>query len=145
MVIDTIQSSGYVKFCLKRKGKTIYSHEQNNLIVTTGKEFFTRRIFQNSEEVISTIGLGTSSQEASLEDIQLIDQAGVRREVEFPTINGNIIEYVGTFPEGVATGFINEVGLFTNQNTMVSRTVIDTPFDKTNQDFLNIIWQIQIA
>jgi len=144
MVTDTVQPKGYVKFCLTRNGETIYSHEQNNLIVTTGKNFFAQRIFLDTEELISTVRLGTSNQVADPADVELIEQNG-ERPVEFPLINGNIIEYVGTFPEGVATGTINEVGLFTNEDTMVSRTVITQPFEKTAQDFLNIIWQIQIA
>lgn len=144
MVVDTVQPRGYVKFSLTRNGQEIHSHEQSNLIVTTGKNFFTRRIFQTSQELISTVGLGTSPQTEDATDVELISQVG-RRPVQFPEINGNTIEYVATFPEGIGTGTINEVGLFTNQNVMISRTVLTQPFEKTAQDFLNIIWQIQIA
>jgi hypothetical protein len=144
MVVDKIEPKGYVKFCMTRLGKTIYEHEQNNLIVTNGKNFFTRRVFETSSELISSVGLGTSSTAPTLEDFQLENQVGIR-PIEFPQATGNIIEVVGTFPEGVATGTINEVGLFTNEDTMISRTVLTQPFEKTDQDFLNIIWQIQIA
>lgn len=144
MVVDKIQSKGYVKLCMTRSGKTIYEHEQNNLIVTNGKNFFTRRIFETSDELISSVALGTSAIAPTLEDFQLGDQVGIR-PIEFPQVTGNIIEVVGTFPEGVGTGTINEVGLFTNESTMISRTVLSQPFEKTAQDFLNIIWQIQIA
>jgi len=144
MTTDTVKTRGYIRVELGNNDRIIRSHEQDNLIVDTGRDFFAKRIFQNSTELISFVALGTSQFNATVNDTTLVQEIG-RQNIQFPEIEGNIISYVATFPEGIATGTIREVGLFTNSNAMVSRTILQDSYEKTENDFLNIFWNIQIG
>lgn len=141
---DMITVKGYVKLELGSNGTVHNTHEQNNLIVDTGKNYFANRIYQNSAEIISSIAIGTSQFNVSDGDTSLVQEIA-RRNIEFSEIEDNILEYIVTFPEGIGTGLIAEMGLFTNDDRMISRTVLENTFDKTENSFLNVVWKLQIA
>jgi hypothetical protein len=119
--------------------------EQPNLVVDTGKSYLTNRILNNDLPLIDKIGIGAGSSVPLDSDTVLDDQTGITTILFKQIEDLNVLNFIATFPEGVGSGDIREVGLFAADNTMICRTTFTTPFNKQPSQFLNITWKLQVA
>lgn len=145
MITDKVGISGYVEAQLYEQEQLIHQVNQKNLVVDTGKEFLTTRILKNDQPLIDKIGIGSGSAVPLDSDTELGSQTA-RTNILFKEFEGNnVAVFIATFPEGVGSGDIREVGLFDSQNTLICRTIFNTPFNKQPSQFLNVTWKLQIA
>lgn len=128
-------------------GNLKQSLTDNNLIVQSGKNYFARKIINEtggdtSDITVFSAGNGTSP--ASVSDSTLESQTGVTNISDY-FVNGNEITFFGGFIQGAATGTVSELGVLTDNSTLISRIVLSDPFEKAESDFLNVNWKIQIG
>lgn len=145
-VTDKLEMSGSVSVELySDSGSLIHSQDFRNLITTVGKEFLTRKVVSDPEAVIK-IGIGAGDTAADLSDTQLEDSI-LERDVRFESTENNIASFISTFEENApATDTtVREVGLLTDNDLLVCRAVLNTPFTKATTDYLVINWKIQIG
>lgn len=144
MLNETVEIKGSILIEKGINGKITDSLSQSNLVVSGGKNFFAERILGFSNRLIDTIAIGSSSISAQLTDVELLDERA-KRDIEFSQRENNILLFLATFPEGVGSGVIREVGLFDNNDIMICRSVLQTQFTKTENEFLNVTWKLQIG
>lgn len=157
---DTQTIKGHVSLDLidARSLRNVKSHSQDNLIVNSGKEYFASRIHGDTVPLIGIIELGTGSTPPSTSDTALVtplpNQAGRRSVLSRNNVLNaanvrNITSFFTTFPENVpptGTFTIQELALWTlDGQTLISRIVLNTPFEKTPASFLNVTWRIQFV
>ena len=145
MMNDTLPILGHVTADLYESGKLIQTIDQPNLIVDVGKNALAKRIAFAGEPIIEKVSIGTGTI-APLFDQTELDSPVATRTAQFTLIDdNNVVKYITTFPEGIGTGNITEVGLFNADDTMISRTLLQAPFNKGPARFLNITWRLQVA
>jgi len=130
-----------------RHGNVKQSLEEDNLIVDTGKNFIIQKVFDRLNDPvpeIDTIAAGDGTTAAAASDTSLENQLG-ETVISNYSVTDNEITLFATISENVATGTINELGVLTSDDTLISRIVVSTPFEKAASDFLNISWSIQIG
>lgn len=148
-MIEEIKVTGIVDIELySADGKIKHQETVNNLVTRAGKNFIVRKI-TNDPENIQTISIGSGTEPATVDDTTL-DQPLATEDVRFQSIdsvNNNILVNITTFEEGVGTGTIREVGLFSDSSPakLLCRTVVTTPFVKDPTDYLNVSWKIKIG
>lgn len=146
-IADNLNVKGTVsvKVYSVTQGTLVHAQEFNNLVTTAGKEFLTRKVVSDPEAVIK-IGIGGGDAAADLSDTQLEDTI-LERDVRFESIENNIASFISTFEEDApATDTtVREVGLLTDNDLLVCRAVLNTPFTKATTDYLVINWKIQIG
>lgn len=144
---EHLDVTGTVKLRLHdREGNLIMSMATNNLVTTAGKNFIVRKINNDAEDIDSiSIGSGTTAPALTDSDVEteLANNSVLFQSVD--TVNTNEILFTTTFEENVGTGTINEVGLFTDSNTLVCRTVLSSPFEKSASEYLTVTWKIKIG
>jgi hypothetical protein len=145
MISDKIKFEGHVTAELYEQSDLIQKIEQPNLVVDTGKSYLTNRILNNDLPLIDKIGIGAGSSVPLDSDTVLDDQTGITTILFKQIEDLNVLNFIATFPEGVGSGDIREVGLFAADNTMICRTTFTTPFNKQPSQFLNITWKLQVA
>jgi len=145
---DTIQITGRPTITLYDQYGNVKQHlEEDNLIVDAGKNFIIKKAFDRFDDPvpeINTIAAGDGTTLPLASDTSLENQIG-ETEISRYTLSGNEIVLFATFIENVATGTINELGVLSDNNDLVSRIVVSTPFEKTASDFINISWSIQVG
>lgn len=144
MINENVEIKGSIFIEKGINGEVTDSLSQSNLVVSGGKNFFAERILGFSNRLIDTIAIGSSSVSAQLTDVELLDERA-KRDIEFSQRENNILLFLATFPEGVGSGVIREVGLFDNNDIMICRSVLQTQFTKTENEFLNVTWKLQIG
>lgn len=149
MITEKLSVKGIVELELvSANGEVKQKQIVNNLVTTAGKNFIVRKIIDDSENIAS-IGIGSGNTAASLSDTQLESELA-SEDVRFQFIdteNTNILVNISTFAESVGTGTVREVGLFSDSSpkTLLCRTVVSTPFEKSATDYLNVSWKIKIG
>lgn len=121
---------------------------QKNLIVDTGKNYFLRKIFDRftgTEPDIEVIAIGSGTTAPTTADTSLETQIGSTTVSEYFFQSDNEILLSSGFIQGIGTGTINELGILASDNTLISRIVVDSTFNKSPTDFLNVNWSIQIG
>jgi len=129
-------------------GNLKQSLTQNNLIVDTGKNYFLRKIFDQfsgAEPDLDIVALGSGTTAPALTDTSLESQFATATVNSYVFEENNEIVLVAGFIQGSGTGTINELGLLATDDTLISRIVVDTSFDKSATDFLNVSWTFQIG
>lgn len=128
----------------------------NNLIVNTGLKFFAEKTLDLTDEVIDKIGVGNGYKIPELEDSFLVRSA---EQVNLNTPHDTFLKNIRfksllsikqlfaetTFAEAEYGGKeIAEIGLFTNSNTLIARTILDPRdrFEKRLDDYVSISWKI---
>lgn len=145
MINDNISINGHVKAELYEQDNLIQRVEQPNLVVDTGKSFLVNRILNNDESLINKIAIGSGTAVPLDSDTVLGNQTGVTTILFKQIEDTNVLVFISTFPEGVGSGDITEVGLLADDNTLICRTTFNTPFNKQPSQFLNITWKLQVA
>lgn len=145
---DILKITGRPTITLYDSNGNVKQHlEEDNLIVDAGKNFIVQKAFDQISEPapsINTIAAGDGTTAASASDTSLENQIGETVISSYSVANNQITAFA-TLSENVATGTINELGILTSDDTLISRIVVSTPFEKTSTDFINISWSIQIG
>lgn len=145
MISDKIKFEGHVTAELYEQSDLIQKIEQPNLVVDTGKIYLANQILNGDQPLIDRIGIGSGSS-VPLDSDEVLDEQTAITTILFKQIEDlNVLTFISTFPEGIGSGDIREVGLFTDDNTMICRTTFSTPFNKQPSQFLNITWKLQVA
>jgi len=145
MTNDSLKITGYVTAHLYEGSKLIQTIEQPNLIVDTGKNALARRIAFAEEPIIRQIAIGSGSDTPIASDTDITNQTAIANALFTQIEDNNVASFIATFPEGIGTGDIREVGLFDTEDTLISRTLFSTVFNKLPSQFLNVTWKLQVA
>jgi len=145
---DTIQITGRPTITLYDRHGSVKQHiEEDNLIVDAGKNFIIKKAFDrfvDPSPEIDTIAAGDGTTPPSASDTSLESQLG-ETVVRSYSVTDNQVTLFATLSEDVATGTINELAVIASDDTLISRIVVSTPFEKTSTDFLNISWSIEVG
>lgn len=116
-----------------------------NLVVDIGKSYIASRMIGTSPTVMTNIALGSNSTSPVGGDSTLGTELG-RVVMTSATSLNNVVTYTATFGAGVATGGIQEAGIFnaTTAGTMLCRTTFPV-VNKGASDSIAISWAITIA
>lgn len=149
MIRDTIGIRGVPTIELyDGDGNLKQSLTENNLVVKTGTNYILRKAFDqftSSEPVLEVVAVGSGTTEPTIDDTSLESQFGSSTVDTYTFTEDNEILLLTGFIQGVGTGTINELGLLATDGTLISRIVVSQSFEKTETDFLNVNWQIQIG
>lgn len=123
-------------------------YNYNNLVVSVGKTYIASRMASNTTLVMDTMAVGTNSTPPAAGDIDLGGVlANVALTVTGGTPSANTVTYSATFNPGVATGGLEEAGVFnsaTLPRTMLCRTTFPV-INKQVADTITITWVISIV
>jgi len=145
-VTEQIRVQGDVSVELySQNGELIHSSGFRNLVTTAGKEFLTRKLISDPE-AISSIAIGSGDTAATLADTAL-ETSVSERSIRFESTENNIASFISTFEENEPSvdSTIREVGLLSDQDLLICRAVLTTPFTKATTDYLVINWKLQIG
>jgi len=145
MINEGITVSGHVTAHLYEGPQLIQTIEQPNLVVDTGKNILARRIAYADEPLIRQVAIGSGSDTPLASDVGLTTQTSITNTLFTEIEDNNIVVFIATFPEGIGSGDIREVGLFDAEDKLVCRTVFSEPFNKQPSQFLNVSWKLQVA
>ena len=155
MMRNQIGVKGFVTVEMYERGELIQRKDITNLVTDLGKEFFAAKIFETPFDsdgfvdiqelpFINDIGIGSGSTPPLTANTELATELE-RLPIIQENLDGNEITYFTEFIEEVGTGQVNEVGLFLNDGTMVCRTLLQEPFNKTPERFINVTWRLVIG
>lgn len=115
-----------------------------NLVVNIGKNYIASRLIGTTPATMTHIALGSNSTVAVVGDATLGTELG-RVVLTSATTLDNVVTYTATFPAGVATGGIQEAGLFNASaaGTMLARTTFPI-VNKGASDVLALSWSVTI-
>jgi hypothetical protein len=122
-----------------------------NLITEVGKTYLVDRVLGTTSEVISQIGLGDGTTAPDVSQTALTGSNQVFKNLlslQRPTLEvKSWIASTSFIDEASETPSedINEIGLFTDQDTMIARTVLSSPVTKAESDILDISWTLTIG
>ena len=121
-----------------------------NLVVNVGLSWISSRMLDNTSQVVSHMGVGTSSTATAAAQTTLIAEAGTRAAISAATcvttnVANDAVQYVATFDANNPVGLtaITEAGLFnaSTGGSMIARTVFPV-INKDVDDSLAITWKI---
>jgi hypothetical protein len=123
----------------------LHEQEVRNLVTDAGKALLTRKLIGDTE-AIQSIGIGSGSTPATGSDTELESEVA-EVDVRFQSTENNIASFIATFEENVPSSdtTVREVGLFSDQDLLICRTVLDSSFVKATTDYLVINWKLQIG
>ncbi len=118
-------------------------HHYKNLVVAGGKSYLASRAVSNSTVIMSHMAVG-SSNVVPLESQTALGTELGRVALDSSLATSNTIAYVATFPAGVGTGTLREVGIFNSNSsgTMMNKAQINITKDVS--DTIVITWNLDI-
>ncbi len=153
MITDQLQIKGIVQIDQYRDGAKVHSEVVNNLVTTRGKEILVERCFfaedpDHTSPDITAIKIGNDDTAATVAQTDLIGATKLSKDIIAKETEDNEMKYFTTFidkAEETLGAMIREVGLFSDDNEMICRTVLTTPITKEETDLLSIYWKIVIG
>lgn len=119
--------------------------EIKNLVVDTGINYISERMINNDFSPMTHMAAGTDGTTQAANNTGLGNEIGrVVFDATFPQKDGaDKIIYEATFGQGVATGGIQEVGIFNagSNGIMLCRTTFNV-VNKDANDTITVIWTI---
>jgi len=146
-MINKLKVKGDLDIVVRDKdGKVKDTRKVNNLVVTTGLNFITSRMTDNTPIVMSHMGIGTGSTAPAAGNTSLVSQAGSRETFDTITVTDNAIAYTAIFEAGDQTGNITEAGIFnaSGSATMLCRSTFGA-VTKNSDDTMTIVWTITVS
>jgi hypothetical protein len=146
MLKENLGIAGTVNITLlDDNGNFIERFVHSNLIVDTGKNIVAKRLIGVSTPIISHIAIGSNQTFQTVGDTALFVETA-RQPITSTEIQNNILKVFSSFPAGIGTGTINEIGIFdsTNNGVMFSRSTFQTITKLINQQFI-VEWQFVIG
>lgn len=118
-------------------------YRYNNLVVQTGKAYLASRAVSNVSVIMSHMAVGSSNVAPLESQVELGSELG-RVALDSSTATNNTIAWVATFPAGVGTGTLREVGIFNSANggSMMNKAQIN--ITKDTSDTIVITWNLDI-
>lgn len=147
---ETIDLKGIVTFKIfDHRGRLTRTIEENNLVTSAGKNYFVNKIIDDPSiagSAIQSIAVGSGNIAPSVGDTSLENETG-RIQVAAISSSENIGEFVTSLSAGVATGTIQEAGLYTSDDTpiLISRIVLSSPFVKESNESITVSWRFKIG
>lgn len=137
---DTIKLKGRLR--IELNGVTVV--DDDNLVVELGKRW-AAKMLAGVGSIITTMRVGTNG--APPDPLQE-DLVGTQLAVLPLTTPGgdvyeNTIEFIATAQPGIATGSVQECGLFSSSDEMVARKAF-APVNKGVSDVMSFIWVLTV-
>jgi len=123
-------------------GEVVSQFEDKNLIVASGLAWLARVFAGEVFNGMTHMAVGTSATAASTAQTTLVGSELGRVAVASRTRVNNQVTVIATFPAGVATGALNEAGVFdgSSGSTMFARIVFGGVQNKGANDSFQITW-----
>jgi len=147
---ETIDLKGIVTINIfDHLGKLTRTIEENNLVTNAGKNFFVNKIIDDPSvagSAVQSIAVGSGSTAPTETNTSLENETG-RIQVSSISSSNNIGEFVTSLSAGVATGTIQEAGLYTSDDipVLISRIVLSSPFVKGSNESITVSWRFKIG
>lgn len=136
---------GEVTFTIyNSNNEIIEKFHRPNLVVALGKAFIASRMIGVTSGVMSHMALGSNSTTAVNGDSTLGTELG-RVVLTSASSLDNVVTYTATFGAGIATGGIQEAGLFNapSGGIMLARTTFPV-VNKSPTDILAVSWTVTV-
>ncbi len=142
---ELFKLTGKVHVTVTNEHGEVVEQRAANLVVTTGKNFTASRMVGVASNVMSHMALGSSSTAAAVGDTTLGTELG-RVALTASTAVNNVVTYTATFGTGVATGGVQEAGIFnaSSAGTMLCRVVFAI-VNKGANDTIAITWTVTVG
>lgn len=148
---EVIPATGKVSACLRGPdGKIKDRWEQDNLVVTTGRQHIANQLSGLTQAAMSHMAIGTGTTAQVVGDTALETQLGLRKTFDSKTqgsgADANKVIYITEWTPGEGTGAITEAGIFnaSTGGTMLCRTTFPVK-NKGGGDSLTLTWTITIS
>ena len=142
---ELFKLTGKVHVTVTNERGEVVEQRAANLVVTTGKNFTASRMVGTADNVMSHMALGSNNTAAAVGDTALLGELG-RVALTAGTATNNVVTYTATFGQGVATGGVQEAGIFnaSSAGTMLCRVVFAI-VNKGANDTIAITWTVTVG
>jgi hypothetical protein len=142
---EIFKLTGKVHVTVTNEHGEVVEQRAANLVVTTGKNFTASRMVGVADNVMSHMALGSNNTAAAVGDTALLGELG-RVALTAGTATANVVTYTATFGTGVATGGVQEAGIFnaSSAGTMLCRVVFAV-VNKGANDTIAITWTVTVG
>jgi hypothetical protein len=142
---EIFKLTGKVHVTVTNERGEVVEQRAANLVVTTGKNFTASRMVGVASNVMSHMALGSNNTAAAVGDTALLGELG-RVALTASTAVNNVVTYTATFGTGVATGGVQEAGIFnaSSAGTMLCRVVFAV-VNKGANDTIAITWTVTVG
>jgi hypothetical protein len=142
---ELFKLTGLVHVTVTNEHGEVVEQRAANLVVTAGKNFTASRMVGVASNVMSHMALGSNSTAAAVGDTVLGAELG-RVALTASTAVNNVVTYTATFGTGVATGGVQEAGIFnaSSAGTMLCRVVFAV-VNKGANDTIAITWTVTVG
>ena len=142
---ELFKLTGKVHVTVTNERGEVVEQRAANLVVTTGKNFTASRMVGTADNVMSHMALGSNNTAAAVGDTALLGELG-RVALTAGTATNNVVTYTATFGTGVATGGVQEAGIFnaSSAGTMLCRVVFAI-VNKGANDTIAITWTVTVG
>lgn len=142
---ELFKLTGQVHVTVTNEHGEVVEQRAANLVVTTGKNFTASRMVGVASNVMSHMALGSNNTAAAVGDTALGTELG-RVALASSTATTNVVTYTATFGTGVATGGVQEAGIFnaSSAGTMLCRVVFAV-VNKGANDTIAITWTVTVG
>lgn len=135
----SLRAVGRIVIQRRESGVLVDEIVTHNRVVASGLAWMTDKLAYDGSVKFSSMQLGTSSQPVDASDQRLVSAIGSTAASSDSL--GGVLLAKATFPEGIATGTITELGLFLNNGVMVARAVIPGQTKSSTTSF-DVSWSI---
>ena len=141
---ELFKLTGKVHVTVTNEHGEVVEQRAANLVVTTGKNFTASRMVGVASNVMSHMALGSNNTAAAVGDTALLGELG--RVALTASSATNVVTYTATFGVGVATGGVQEAGIFnaSSAGTMLCRVVFAV-VNKGANDTIAITWTVTVG
>lgn len=142
---ELFKLTGKVHVTVTNEHGEVVEQRAANLVVTTGKNFTASRMVGVASNVMSHMALGSDNTAAAVGNTTLGAELG-RVALTAGTATNNVVTYTATFGTGVATGGVQEAGIFnaSSAGTMLCRVVFAV-VNKGANDTIAITWTVTVG
>lgn len=150
MINDSVYASGKLSILLvDSTGAVKQKFDTTNLVVTVGKNLIASRLGGNSQSAMTHMAVGTNAASPITGNTTLgaeIAASRITLNVAGGTVVDNNVSYAATFPAGVGTGAVTELGIFNASvaGVMLCRTTFPV-VNKATSDVLTVTWNVTIS
>jgi hypothetical protein len=142
---ELFKLTGKVHVTLTNEHGEVVEQRAANLVVTTGKNFTASRMVGVASNVMSHMALGSSSTAAAVGDTTLGTELG-RVALTAGTAANNVVTYTATFGTGVATGGVQEAGIFNASSAgILLCRVVFAVVNKGANDTMAVTWTVTVG
>lgn len=131
---------GRVEIRLYERNELVKSINIDNLVVNIGKQVLADIITEKGVN-IAYVAVGSGTSQVTQGDTALQQEIG-RKGITMKSTNGNQARFDTFFDTYEMNGTWREIGLISNDNRLVARTLLSNEINKTNSNTSTISWSI---